>query len=126
MQMTSNPHQFDVMVMPNLYGKIVDNLGAGMVGGAGVVPGECFSENYAIFEPGARQSYITGVGKNIANPTAMLLASANMLNHMNLKKQGAQIKNAVKQTIKSNQAPTDDLGGKATTSQFTAAVIKNL
>lgn len=49
-QLVSNPHQFDVMVMPNLYGNIVDNLAAGLVGGAGVVPGESYSDNVAVFE----------------------------------------------------------------------------
>merc|ERR1719259_1551349 len=79
MQLTSNPHQFDVMVMPNLYGNIIDNLAAGLVGGAGIVPGECYSTNNCIFETGARHPFAQAVGKNIANPTAMLLTSANML-----------------------------------------------
>lgn len=126
MQMVSNPTQFDVMVMPNLYGNIIDNLASGMVGGAGVVPGECYSTEYAIFEPGARQSYLQGVGKNIANPTAMLLASANMLTHMSLDQYGTRIRNAVTKTIKSKTAQTDDIGGSATTTQFTQEVINNL
>lgn len=61
--MTSNPQQFDVLVMPNLYGNILDNLGAGLVGGAGLVAGASFSAEVAVFEPGARHTYDEGVGK---------------------------------------------------------------
>lgn len=100
MQMVSNPHQFDVMVMPNLYGAIIDNLAAGLVGGAGIVPAECYSDKQALFEPGARHIFSGGIGRNIANPTAMLLASANMLNHMSLPQHGDRIRNAVLKTVK--------------------------
>ena len=86
--------------MPNLYGSIVDNLASGLVGGAGVVPAECYSSGQALFEPGARHSFSGGIGKNIANPTAMLLCSANMLEHMSLPLQSKRIKDAVKKTIK--------------------------
>jgi len=142
MQMVSNPHQFDVMVMPNLYGSIVDNLASGLVGGAGVVPAECYSSGQALFEPGARHSFSGGIGKNIANPTAMLLCSANMLEHMSLPLQSKRIKDAVKKTIKQGKVLTQDIryldmsqmkkvrtldmGGFATTQQYTRAVISNL
>merc|ERR1712098_12792 len=63
MQLVSNPYQFDVMVMPNLYGNIVDNVSAGLVGGAGVVPGESYSSEVAVFEPGARHAFAGAVGK---------------------------------------------------------------
>ena len=72
----------EIKVMPNLYGNIVDNLCAGLVGGAGVVPGECYSTDYAIFEAGARHPFAQAVGKNIANPTAMLLASVFVVNFL--------------------------------------------
>lgn len=113
-QLVQNPYQFDVLVMPNLYGNIIDNLAAGLVGGAGVVPGESYSAEYAVFEmvskpsrrpwplewvasagfppgpepslsvfsQGARHPFAQAVGRNIANPTAMLLSSANMLRHL--------------------------------------------
>lgn len=126
MQMVSNPHQFDVMVMPNLYGAIVSNLAAGLVGGAGVVPAECYSRDEAIFEPGARHSFAAGIGKNVANPTAMLLASASMLTHMSLPQHGNRIRNAVLKTVKMKKVKTVDMGGYATTSQYTKAVINNL
>ncbi|NWW90867.1 IDH3B dehydrogenase, partial [Rhynochetos jubatus] len=67
-QLVQNPYQFDVLVMPNLYGNIIDNLAAGLVGGAGVVPGESYSAEYAVFEMGARHPFAQAVGRNIANP----------------------------------------------------------
>lgn len=139
-QLVQNPYQFDVLVMPNLYGNIIDNLAAGLVGGAGVVPGESYSAEYAVFEmvsevtssssvcpssdlrfpgqchamlplgvpgltsfflalsfcimsapsdsglpffpQGARHPFAQAVGRNIANPTAMLLSASNMLRHL--------------------------------------------
>ncbi|MEQ2174553.1 Isocitrate dehydrogenase [NAD] subunit beta, mitochondrial, partial [Goodea atripinnis] len=80
--LVQNPYQFDVLVMPNLYGNIIDNLAAGLVGGAGVVPGESYSAEYVVFETGARHPFAQAVGRNIANPTAMLLSAANMLRHL--------------------------------------------
>merc|ERR1719434_520868 len=91
------------MVMPNLYGSIVDNLASGLVGGAGVVPAECYSSGQALFEPGARHSFSGGIGKNIANPTAMLLCSANMLEHMSLPLQSKRIKDAVKKDYQNEE-----------------------
>jgi isocitrate dehydrogenase (NAD+) len=126
MQLVSNPHQFDVMVMPNLYGNIVDNLGAGLVGGAGVVPGESHSHDVAVFEPGARHAFAESAGKNQANPTGILLCAANMLQHLHLDKYSEQIRKAVEKTIKSGKVKTTDLGGYGTRTDFTVAVIRNL
>ncbi|XP_071827086.1 isocitrate dehydrogenase [NAD] subunit beta, mitochondrial-like [Apostichopus japonicus] len=126
MQLASNPHQFDVLVTPNLYGNIVDNLGVGLVGGAGVVPGESFSKEYAIFEPGARHTFSQAIGRNIANPTAMLLCAANMLKHLNLTIHSQQVIDAVERVIKVGKVRTQDLGGYATTQDFTQAVIGSL
>merc|ERR1712098_1022210 len=75
MQLVSKPQQFDVMVMPNLYGNILVNIGAGLVAGEG------YSQDCAVFETGARHSYQEVAGKNVANPAGMLLTSANMLDH---------------------------------------------
>ena len=124
--MTSNPQQFDVLVMPNLYGDIINNLGAGLVGGAGLVAGASFSADVAVFEPGARHTYDEGVGKNVANPTAMLLSSVQMLNHIGLVQDALKIKTAVEQVLMNQKVRTRDLGGFATTFQFTEAVIRNL
>ncbi|XP_018430072.1 PREDICTED: isocitrate dehydrogenase [NAD] subunit beta, mitochondrial, partial [Nanorana parkeri] len=100
MQLVQNPYQFDVLVMPNLYGNIIDNLAAGLVGGAGVVPGESYSAEYAVFETGARHPFAQAVGRNIANPTAMLLTAANMLRHLNLEYHSVLITDAVRKVIK--------------------------
>merc|ERR1719305_1644653 len=85
MQLVSNPQQFDVMVMPNLYGNIIDNLAAGLVGGAGLVASASYSPNCAVFEPGAKHTFDEGVGKNVANPTALLLSAVKMLKHVGLR-----------------------------------------
>ena len=81
-QLVSNPHQFDVMVMPNLYGNIVSNIGAGLVGGAGLCPGRNIGREYVLFEQGARHTGLDLAFQNTANPTAMLLSSTQMLRHL--------------------------------------------
>ncbi|XP_002735534.1 isocitrate dehydrogenase [NAD] subunit beta, mitochondrial-like [Saccoglossus kowalevskii] len=126
MQLVSNPHQFDVMVMPNLYGSIVDNVAGGLVGGAGVVPGESYSSQFAIFEPGARHTFSQAVGRNVANPTAMLLCASNMLRHINLEFYANVIQTAVERVIKTGKVRTRDMGGYATASEFTRAIINNI
>ncbi|XP_028165006.1 isocitrate dehydrogenase [NAD] subunit beta, mitochondrial [Ostrinia nubilalis] len=126
MQMVSNPNQFDVMVTPNLYGNIVDNLASGLVGGAGVVAGASYSAECAVFEQGARHIFSGAVGKNIANPTAMLLCSANMLAHVNLHSYSKMMKNAINKVLMDGKVRTKDLGGQNTTKDFTNAVIHSL
>ncbi|KAL6470700.1 hypothetical protein MHYP_G00218190 [Metynnis hypsauchen] len=126
MQLVQNPYQFDVLVMPNLYGNIIDNLAAGLVGGAGVVPGESYSAEYAVFETGARHPFAQAVGRNIANPTAMLLSAANMLRHLNLEYHSNMVSEAVKRVIKQGKVRTRDLGGYSTTGDFVRAVVANL
>ena len=80
--MVSNPHQFDVMVMPNLYGNIISNLGAGLVGGAGICPGKNIGKECVVFEQGARHVGVGLAFQNIANPTAMLFSAVQMLRHL--------------------------------------------
>jgi len=126
MQLVSNPHQFDVMVMPNLYGNIIDNLAAGLVGGAGVVPGESYSNDVAVFEQGARHAFATGVGRNIANPTASLLAACNMLRHLHLEHHATLIEKAIFRVVKGGKVKTEDMGGYDSTSDFVEAVINKL
>jgi len=126
MQLVSNPQQFDVMVMPNLYGNIVDNLASGLVGGAGVVPGSSFARDCAVFEQGARHTFAEALGKNIANPTAMLLCSANMLDHCGLEGHATKIRSAVAAVIQGGTIKTRDIGGYNRTSEFTQAVISKL
>ncbi|GAB5569361.1 isocitrate dehydrogenase [NAD] subunit beta [Prionailurus iriomotensis] len=126
MQLVQNPYQFDVLVMPNLYGNIIDNLAAGLVGGAGVVPGESYSAEYAVFETGARHPFAQAVGRNIANPTAMLLSASNMLRHLNLEYHSNMIADAVKKVIKVGKVRTRDMGGYSTTTDFIKSVIGHL
>jgi len=126
MQLVSRPDQFDVMVMPNLYGNIIDNLAAGLVGGAGLVAGASYSADLAIFEPGARHTFDEGVGRNVANPTAMLLASAKMLEHLGFEDKAVILKGAVNKVLEDQNVKTRDLGGFASTTQFTQAVVDNL
>ncbi|XP_035916235.1 isocitrate dehydrogenase [NAD] subunit beta, mitochondrial isoform X1 [Anopheles stephensi] len=126
MQLVSNPNQFDVMVAPNLYGNIIDNIASGLVGGAGVVAGASYSAEHAVFEPGARHTFAEGVGKNIANPTAMLLCSSKMLRHVNLLPYSQMIFQAVQNVLRAGKVRTKDLGGQNTTNEFTQAVIHNL
>ena len=126
MQLVSHPHKFDVMVMPNLYGNIVDNLASGLVGGAGIVPGASYSNDCVIYEPGARHTFGEAVGKNIANPTAMLLCAVKMLRHVNLQDYSRRLEEALETVLKEGKVKTRDLGGYAMTSDFTRAVISSL
>jgi len=126
MQLVSRPQQFDVMVMPNLYGNIIDNLAVGLVGGAGMVGGASYSADLAVFEPGAKHTFDAAAGKNIANPTAALLASAKMLQHVGLDDYGKRLKKGVERVVKAGKVKTRDLGGYATTKQFTQAVVQSV
>ncbi|CAB3227660.1 unnamed protein product [Arctia plantaginis] len=126
MQMVANPKQFDVMVTPNLYGNIVDNLASGLVGGAGVVAGASYSAECAVFEQGARHVFAGAVGRNIANPIAMLRASANLLAHINLHSYSRMIKDAINKVLQDGKVRTKDLGGQSTTKDFTNAIIARL
>ena len=81
-QMVSNPHQFDVMLLPNLYGNIVSNVGAGLVGGAGVVSGMNVGWDNVVFEQGARHTFTSMAAQNVANPTGMLLSATDMLKQL--------------------------------------------
>merc|ERR1712203_1123884 len=116
MQMVSKPQQFDVMA----------NLAAGLVGGAGLVAGEGYSKECAVFEPGARHSYSEQAGKNVANPAAMLLCAANFLDYACLNDHASRVRNSVLEVLREGRVKTKDLGGHATTRQFTAAVVQGM
>jgi isocitrate dehydrogenase (NAD+) len=126
MQLVAKPQQFDVLVMPNLYGNIIANLATGLVGGAGLVAGEGYSQDCVVFEPGARHAFAEAGGKNVCNPTAMLLSSANLLDHASLHHHAKNIRESVYKVLKAGKVKTQDIGGHATTKQFTQAVINNL
>ncbi|XP_055376515.1 isocitrate dehydrogenase [NAD] subunit beta, mitochondrial [Condylostylus longicornis] len=126
MQIVSNPNQFDVMVTPNLYGSIVDNIACGLVGGAGVVAGASYSADTVVFEPGARHTFAEAVGKNVANPTAMFLCGTKLLRHINLNEHSERLQNAIFKVLSDGKIKTKDLGGQSTTQEFTHAVIHNI
>ncbi|KAI2649724.1 Isocitrate dehydrogenase [NAD] subunit gamma 1, mitochondrial [Labeo rohita] len=111
MQLVSRPHQFDVMVMPNLYGNVVSNVCAGLVGGPGLVPGANYGRDYAVFETATRNTGKSIANRNIANPTAMLLASCLMLDHLKLHDYA-------------NMLHTVDIGGQGTTSEVVQSIMR--
>jgi len=125
-QLVINPQQFDVMVMPNLYGNLVSNLAAGLVGGAGVVPSKSYGAEIAVFEPGARHTWMEMQGMYVANPVAMVLSSAFLLKHLTLHDAGDKLIQAVKLVLNKETCKTRDLGGNATTREMTRAILGEL
>jgi isocitrate dehydrogenase (NAD+) len=121
MQMVRDANRLDVIVTENLYGDILSDLGAGLVGGLGVVPGANIGEHAAVFEP-AHGSAPDIAGRGIANPTAILLSAAMMLRHIGEPAAAKRIEDALTATYEDRTIRTADLGGKLTTSQFTDAV----
>lgn len=125
MQLVQNPSKFDVLVMPNLYGDIVSDLTAGLIGGLGVAQGANMGVNYAVFEP-VHGSAPDIKGQNLANPTALLLCAIEMLKYLNEFEIAKKVENAVYKTIKEGKTLTKDLGGNSTTTEFTKEIIRNL
>lgn len=126
MQAVQRPQQFDVLVMPNLYGSILSNVGAALVGGPGVVPGCNLGAEYALFEPGCRHVGLDISGKNQANPTAMLLSGVMMLRHLGLDEHANRISSAVYAVLADGKVRTRDMGGVSSTADFTRAVLDQL
>lgn len=126
MQMASNPGQFDVMVLPNLYGSILANIASFLVGGPGITPGVNIGPDFALFENGTRHLAQDITGKGIANPTSMILSSAMMLRHLNLPHFAERIQEGVFKTIREGKVTTKDIGGNASTYEYTKEVIKNI
>jgi len=126
MQLIQNPWQFDVLVMPNLYGSIVANITSSLVGGSGMTPGANLGTDFAIFEQGTRHKAKDLVGKNAANPTGLMLASALMLRHLNLPCFADMVEGGVMKTLEQGRVRTPDIGGKSSTTEFTKAVIDNI
>lgn len=123
MQLVSRPQQFDVMVMPNLYGNVVSNVCAGLVGGPGLVPGANYGENYALFETGTRNTGKSIANSNTANPTAMLLASCLLLDHLKLHAYASMIRRAILSTVTDTRLHTADLGGQGSTSEVVQSIM---
>ena len=124
MQLVQDPTRFDVLVMPNLYGDIVSDLTAGLIGGLGVAQGANIGENCAVFEP-VHGSAADIKGQNKANPTALLLSAVEMLRYIGENSCAEKIERALFKTLSQN-IKTADLGGNATTTEFTQKVIENL
>uniref|UniRef100_A0A8B9LN07 Isocitrate dehydrogenase [NAD] subunit, mitochondrial n=1 Tax=Astyanax mexicanus TaxID=7994 RepID=A0A8B9LN07_ASTMX len=126
MQLVSKPQQFDVMVMPNLYGNVVSNVCAGLVGGPGLVPGANYGKNYAVFETATRNTGKSIANKNVANPTATLLASCLMLDHLGLVDYASMIRKAIFKTLSETRLHTADIGGLATTSEVVQSIMREV
>ena len=124
MQLVTNPERFKVIVTMNLYGDILSDLVAGLVGGLGVAPGANIGDDTAIFEA-VHGSAPDIAGQNKANPLALLLSSLEMLKYLNLNDFAQKIENAILKTLESD-CKTGDLGGNATTTEFTKKIIENL
>jgi isocitrate dehydrogenase (NAD+) len=121
MQLVQKPELYDVLVLPNLYGDIVSDLAAGLVGGLGVAPGANIGEKAAVFEPvhGSAPKY---AGQNKANPTALILSGALMLRHLGELTAADAVESAVREVIAAGETVTYDLGGSAGTREFGQAV----
>lgn len=124
MQLVQNPSQFDVLVLPNLYGDIVSDLCAGLIGGLGVARGANIGLDYAVFEP-VHGSAPDIKGQNKANPTALLLSAVEMLRYIKEFGYADKIEKALFKTLSSGVF-TADLGGSASTEDFTRCIISNL
>jgi isocitrate dehydrogenase (NAD+) len=125
MKLVLNPWQFDVLVTTNLFGDILSDLVAGLVGGLGMTPGANIGADAAIFEA-VHGSAPDIAGKGVANPTALLLAAAMMLEHCHLPHMAARLRTALDQTLNVDKARTGDLGGNASTAEFTRTVLKRI
>ena len=125
MQLVQNPSQFDVLVMPNLYGDIVSDLCAGLIGGLGVAQSANIGYDCAIFEA-VHGSAPDIANKGIANPTGLLRSAVMMLNYIDEKDSAKKIENALFEVMKEGKYLTKDLGGSATTKEFSEEIIKKL
>jgi isocitrate dehydrogenase (NAD+) len=125
MKLVLNPWQFDVLVTTNLFGDILSDLVAGLVGGLGMTPGANIGANAAIFEA-VHGSAPDIAGKGIANPIALMLAAAMMLEHCHLPHMAARLRTGIEQILNVDRIRTGDLGGNASTAEFTRALIERL
>lgn len=125
MQLVLNPNQFDVLVSTNLFGEILAELSSGLVGGLGMVPSANIGKDCAIFEV-AHGSAPSLAGKNLANPTSIILASVQMLEYLNMGDKAKIIRDALRDVIESGDRTTRDLGGQDGTTDFTQAVLDRL
>ena len=123
MQLVMRPETFDILLLPNLYGDIVSDLAAGLVGGLGIVPGANMGKAHAVFEAvhGSAPD-IAGQGK--ANPTALMLSAVMLLTHIGENAASSKLQNAIEAVYREGKCVTGDVGGTASTEEFTDAVVK--
>jgi isocitrate dehydrogenase (NAD+) len=125
MQLVMRPETFDLLVLPNLYGDIISDLTAGLVGGLGIVPGANIGDHHAIFEA-VHGTAPDIAGKGLANPTALMQSAVLMLGHLGERDASTRLHNAIYQAYAEGRHLTGDVGGKASTAEFTDAVIGHL
>jgi isocitrate dehydrogenase (NAD+) len=125
MHLVMNPSQFDVLLLPNLYGDIVSDLCAGLVGGLGVVPAANLGLDIGVFEA-VHGSAPDIAGKNVANPTALLLSALLMLRHIGEDVIADRIMKAVGDVLREGKIRTRDLGGTASTTEYAEAICRQL
>jgi isocitrate dehydrogenase (NAD+) len=125
MQLVMYPEKFDVLLLPNLYGDIVSDLSAGLVGGLGVVPGANMGLDCAVFEA-VHGSAPDIAGKNLANPTALLMSGLMMLDHLGERDAAGRVRSALGRVLTAGRVRTRDLGGEASTTEFTDAVCREM
>jgi isocitrate dehydrogenase (NAD+) len=125
MHLVMRPEQFDVLLLPNLYGDIVSDLCAGLVGGLGVVPGANLGTDAAVFEA-VHGTAPDIAGKNVANPTALLLSALLMLEHIGESGAASRVRQALYRVLADGAVRTRDLGGRATTMEFAEAITRHL
>jgi isocitrate dehydrogenase (NAD+) len=123
MRLVTDPASFDVLLLENLYGDIVSDLCAGLVGGLGLVPGANYGDKGAIFEA-VHGTAPDIAGKGIANPIAAILSGAMLLDYIGHRRAGDAIRAATGKVLRSGRVLTGDLGGRAATEEMTAAVIR--
>jgi isocitrate dehydrogenase (NAD+) len=125
MQLVMRPETFDLLVLPNLYGDIISDLAAGLVGGLGIVPGANLGDHHAIFEA-VHGTAPDIAGKGLANPTALMQSAVLMLAHIGEREASRRFENAIHEVYAKGEHLTGDVGGRASTSEFTEAVIREL
>jgi isocitrate dehydrogenase (NAD+) len=125
MQLVMRPETFDILVLPNLYGDIISDLAAGLVGGLGIVPGANIGDHHAIFEA-VHGTAPDIAGKGLANPTALMQSAVLMLAQLGERDASARLHRAIYQVYAAQEHLTGDVGGKASTGQFTDAIIRQL
>lgn len=126
MQLVSNPWQFDILLLPNLYGAVLTNIACGLVGGPGLISGVNFGDEYAVFETGARNTGKAMTGKNTANPIAVINASADLLQHLKLDYHASMVRDAINNALNEARIHTPDLKGQYSTTDVVNFIIDDI